>query len=84
MQWEEARALAEAVARLQHPHIVQVYEVGAHEGRPFFSLEFCPGGSLANKLKGAPQSPREAAELIEKLARALFVVHTRPAWFTAT
>jgi WD40 repeat protein len=69
------KAEAEAIARLQHPHIVQVYEVGAHDGRPFFSLEFCPGGSLANKLKGAPQPPREAAELIEKLARALFVVH---------
>src|SRR5450432_4601514 len=41
---------AEAIARLQHPNIVQVYEVGEHEGKPFFSLEFCNGGSLAQKL----------------------------------
>src|SRR5262249_29295010 len=41
---------AEAIARLQHPHIVQVYDVDEHEGLPFFSLEFCPGGSLEKKL----------------------------------
>src|SRR5262249_28093426 len=45
---------AEAVARLTHPNIVQVYEVGEHDRRPFFSLEFCPGGSLDRKLKGTP------------------------------
>jgi eukaryotic-like serine/threonine-protein kinase len=36
------RTEAEAIARLQHPNVVQIYEVGEHEGRPFFSLEFCP------------------------------------------
>jgi serine/threonine-protein kinase len=40
------RTEAEAVARLQHPNIVQIHEVGEHNGWPFFSLEFCPGGSL--------------------------------------
>ena len=44
------RIEAEAVARLQHPNIVQVYEVGEQRGQPFFSLEFCDGGSLAQQL----------------------------------
>src|SRR5262245_51110363 len=42
------RTEAEAAARLQHPNIVQVFEVGEHDGCPFFSLEDCPGGNLAN------------------------------------
>src|SRR5262249_47274913 len=66
---------AQAVARLQHPHIVQVYEVGECDGRPFFSMEFCPGGSLEKKLSGTPLPPREAAALVEKLARAMQAAH---------
>jgi WD40 repeat protein len=66
---------AEAIARLRHPNIVQVYEVGEHEGRPFFSLEFCGGGSLERKLAGTPLPPRAAAALVETLARAMQAAH---------
>src|SRR5262249_35136959 len=66
---------AEAVARLQHPGIVQVFEVSDHQGLPFFSLEFCPGGSLADKLAGKPLPAGEAAALVERLAEALHPAH---------
>jgi tRNA A-37 threonylcarbamoyl transferase component Bud32 len=69
------RTEAEAIARLQHPNIVSVFEVGEHEGRPFFSLELCPGGSLDRKLAGTPLPPREAARLVEVLARAMHAAH---------
>jgi formylglycine-generating enzyme required for sulfatase activity len=68
---------AEAVARLQHPHIVQLYEVGEARGQPFFSLEFCDGGTLGEQLGKKSPSPREAAELIEALARAMHYAHLR-------
>jgi eukaryotic-like serine/threonine-protein kinase len=71
------RAEAEAIARLQHPNIVQVYEVGEHEGRPFFSLELCEGGSLEKKLGAAPLPPHEAARVTAVLARAMHHAHLR-------
>ena len=67
----------EAVARLQHPHIVQLYEVGEVRGQPFFSLEFCDGGTLTEQLQKQRPSPREAAALIETLARAMHYAHLR-------
>jgi serine/threonine protein kinase/tetratricopeptide (TPR) repeat protein len=69
------RAEAEAVARLRHPNIVQIYEIGACEGRPYFSLEYVDGGSLAQHLDGAPQAPDQAARLLETLARATHYAH---------
>jgi serine/threonine protein kinase/tetratricopeptide (TPR) repeat protein len=71
------RAEAEAVAQLQHPNIVQIYETGEHEGRPYFSLEFVEGGSLEQRMREAPTPPRAAAELIETLARTMEVAHHR-------
>src|SRR5262249_49338622 len=68
-------AEAQAVARLRHANIVQIYEVGEHDGRPFFSLEYVDGGSLARQLAGAPQPARPAAQLLETLARAVQYAH---------
>jgi hypothetical protein len=74
---ERARfhAEAEAVARLSHPHVVQIHEVGEHQGLPYFSLEFCPGGSLADKLGGTPWEAAPAAALVQTLARAVQAAH---------
>jgi tRNA A-37 threonylcarbamoyl transferase component Bud32 len=71
------RSEAEAVARLQHPNIVQIYEIGEHDGLPYFSLEFVDGGSLHQKLAGAPQQPEVVAPLLETLARAMHAAHQR-------
>jgi WD40 repeat protein len=71
------RAEAEAVARLQHPGIVQIHEVGEHDGHPFCALEFIDGGSLAQKLDGNSLPAREAARLVEALARAMHLAHSR-------
>jgi serine/threonine-protein kinase len=68
-------AEAEAVARLQHPHIVQIHDIGEHDNLPYFCLEFVPGGSLDQKLNGTPLPPRRAAHLVEILARAMHVAH---------
>jgi eukaryotic-like serine/threonine-protein kinase len=69
------RAEAEAVARLRHPNIVQIYDVGEWQGKPYFSFEYVDGGSLADLLRGTPQPPRSSAEMVETLARAMHVGH---------
>jgi serine/threonine protein kinase len=69
------RAEAEAVGNLQHPNIVQIFEVGEQDGHSFFSLEYNDGGNLEDKLDGTPMAPRQAAELIETLARAMHYAH---------
>ena len=68
---------AEAIARFQHPNIVQLYDVGEHDGLPFFSLEFCDGGALDKQLQKKPTTARQAAELVETLARAMHYAHSR-------
>jgi WD40 repeat protein/serine/threonine protein kinase len=71
------RTEAEAIGRLQHPNIVQVFEVGEHAGRPYLALEYVDGGSLAGQLGGTPRPAREAAGLVETLARAIDTAHRR-------
>jgi serine/threonine-protein kinase len=69
------RTEAESVARLQHPNIVQIHDIGEHEGLPYFCLEFVAGGSLDQKLNGTPLPSRRAAQLVESLARAMHEAH---------
>ncbi|MGL4551002.1 MAG: protein kinase domain-containing protein, partial [Gemmataceae bacterium] len=66
---------AEAVAALQHPNIVQIHDMGVRDGRPFFSLEFCEGGSLQSRLDGTPMVPQAAARLLRTLADAVGYAH---------
>jgi serine/threonine-protein kinase len=79
--WGDAGAIARfqaearTIARLRHPQIVGVHEVGAHNGAPFFTLEYIDGGNLHQRLKGPPLSDKEAAELVVLLARALHHAH---------
>jgi serine/threonine protein kinase len=69
------RTEAQAIARLQHPHIVQIYEVGEHEGRPYLALELVEGGTLGQRLSARPQPPRPAALMVRTLARAIHAAH---------
>ncbi len=68
---------AEAAAGLRHANIVQVYHVGDLEGRPYFTMEFVEGGSLAERLAVAPLAARRAAALIATLAEAVQAAHDR-------
>src|SRR5437867_261434 len=71
------RIEAEAAARMQHPHIVQVYEAGEHQGRPYFAMELVEGASLDEHLAGQPQPAPQAAELVRTLALAVQHAHTQ-------
>jgi eukaryotic-like serine/threonine-protein kinase len=66
---------AQALARLQHPHIVQIHEVGLAGGLPFFCLEFCAGGSLAERLREGPLPPRQGAQVLAQVAEAVHAAH---------
>ncbi|MEO2087915.1 MAG: serine/threonine-protein kinase, partial [Gemmataceae bacterium] len=68
---------ARAVAALQHPNIVQVFDAGETGGRPFLVLEYVPGGSLARFGGGAPIAPQRAAEIVAALARGVQHAHDR-------
>jgi serine/threonine-protein kinase len=64
-----------AVARLRHPNVVQIHDIGEADGRPYFTMELVEGGSLAQKLAGTPQPARQAAALVATLAGAVQAAH---------
>lgn len=65
----------EAAARLQHPNIAQVYEVGENNGQPYMAMEYCAGGTLDAQLRDQPQPAREVAQMVATLADALHHAH---------
>jgi hypothetical protein len=72
-----ARFLAEAqaIARLEHPHVVQIHYIGEADGLPFLELEYVSGGSLDRQLDGVPWTSKRAARLVEQLARGIAEAH---------
>jgi eukaryotic-like serine/threonine-protein kinase len=66
---------AEVIAGLQHPGVVQIFEAGEVEGRPYFTMELVEGGSLAQRLQGTPLPARDAATLLAALADAVHAAH---------
>jgi serine/threonine protein kinase/Tfp pilus assembly protein PilF len=75
VELERFRREAQAVAALRHPNIVQVYDVGDVDGRPYFTMELVEGGSLAEQIHGVPQPARQAAALVATLADAIHAAH---------
>ncbi len=72
---ERFHAEAEAAAKLDHPGIVPIFEIGEHEGQHYFSMAYVEGSSLATKVAEGPLPPREAAELMVKIAAAIQYAH---------
>src|SRR6516162_5138749 len=71
------RIEAEAVGRMRHANIVAIYDVGEHQGRPYFAMELVEGPSLDIHLSGRPQPARQAVELIHSLALAVQHAHAQ-------
>ena len=69
LEQERFQREAEAVAGLRHPNVVQVYDVGDADGRPYFTMEVMEGGSLAQRLAGTPQPARRAARRLRSWPR---------------
>src|SRR5262245_3573759 len=69
------RLEAESAARLQHPNIVAIHEIGEEEGQAYFSMDFIDGQSLADRVRDQPLPPREAARYLQILAEAVSFAH---------
>lgn len=76
-QLDRFRSEAETVARLRHPSIVQIFDVGEHQGQPYLTFELIEGPSLARFASGVPQTPEFAAEMIEIVSRAVQYAHEK-------
>ncbi|MFO0850506.1 MAG: serine/threonine-protein kinase [Gemmataceae bacterium] len=76
---ELARFLRECqvMASLHHPNVAEVYDAGRHDGRPYFALEYVGGGTLADRVRGGPLAPREAARVMEQVARGVAYCHQK-------
>src|SRR5688572_29626607 len=72
---ERFQTEAEAAARLEHPNIVPIYEIGRHEGQHYFSMRFLEGGTLTESMTRERFTPRRAAELMIVVARAVHYAH---------
>ncbi len=69
------RAEAASAARLKHPFIVTMYEVGEWQGLPYLVMEYVPGGTLTQRLEGKPLLPREAAQIVSQISRGVQHAH---------
>jgi WD40 repeat protein len=74
---ERFRVEMEAHARLRNPNIILIHEIGGHEKQPFFTMEYVRGGTLRDRLRCGLPLPRDAARLVETLARAIHYAHQR-------
>ncbi len=66
---------AQAASRLKHPNIVAVHEIGEHEGRHYFTMDYVPGPSLAEEIRDETVAPRDAAKLVKTVAEAVHFAH---------
>jgi len=66
---------ARSIANIEHRNVVRIYHIGEHDGRPFFVMEYCPGGSLSDILKRQPQPPNVVADLAHKMAEGMAAAH---------
>ncbi|MBT6643923.1 MAG: serine/threonine protein kinase, partial [Planctomycetaceae bacterium] len=71
------RSEAEAAAQLDHPGIVSIFEVGEHDGHPFYSMRYIEGTTLSKRLEAGPIPPREGARILLRVAEAVQAAHAR-------
>ena len=72
---ERFRREAQAAAGLTHPNIVSIHEIGSHDGRHYFTMDFIEGRSLAEEIREESLPPRRAAKLVKTLAEAIYYAH---------